>query len=132
MGISFIGMSISNRSVEIYKNEKIISRNELIAYYEFCKKEYEDSRNFEEFVNDKDLLKGFLGIAFTTYGEDEEHELQCNYDLLTEEYKYYLDEYLIYKQKQEREYLIEDLRYGTFDDFISDGIWKANEILGIE
>lgn len=111
--------------------KKSLSRDELIAYYEFCNKEYEDSRNFEEFVNDKDLLKGFLGIAFTTYGEDEEHDLQCNYDLLTEEYKYYLDESLIYKQKQEREYLIEDLRYGTFDDF-SDGIWKANEILGIE
>lgn len=111
---------------------KGLSRGELIAYYEFCKREYDDSRSFEDFLNDKDLLKGFIGIAFTTYGENEEHDIQCDFDLCTDEYKYYLDDKLIYTEKVERENLIEDLKHGDFEGFISDGIWKASEILGME
>lgn len=95
-------------------------------YLDYCEREFDD------FDDDIDLTINVLPIACTNVEENEEHELQCDYDFLHEELKYYLDDSLILNQKIDKEEMIEILKYGTFDGFISDGMSEANEILGIE
>lgn len=97
-------------------------------YLNYCEREFED------FTEDIDLTTDVLNLAYTTIldNNDEEHEVQCDYDFLHDEYKYYLDGSVILTEMRDKEDVIEELKNGSFDDFISDGIWKANEILGIE
>ena len=100
----------------------------LDAYNTFCYREYEDEP-IQELPKD-----GILHIAYTTYKFDDdcEHEIQVDFDVKNLEYLNYIDKELVLKERYNLNQVIEDLKYMSFEDSISNCVWVGFEKYGHE
>lgn len=88
----------------------------LQSLQDFEKREYDDI--FHNFIDD---VEDIIPIAYTTAGEDEQYEIQCNFNLKKLQWEEYINEELknISKRGSLKEF-IDELNTCSFDDIIRD------------
>ena len=74
---------------------------------------------------------GIFHLAYTTYefGDEEEHEIQVDFDLLNLKYLNYIDGKLVLEEPRECEQeFIDEMKACEFDDIIRDVVHKGFEL----
>lgn len=95
-------------------------RKTMECINKFCEREYLNKADFTNL--------GEVGILYSTFGENEEHEIQINADLLDKELHFLVDgEEVGTDHYDSYESMAEDMEYLSFDAYYSAAI-EAYEI----
>ena len=100
--------------------------NLLKAVNRYLVREFDEDAKLERIPED-----GILALAYTTYavGDDKEHELQVDFDLLNLKYLNYIDGKLVLEESRECEQeFIDEMKACEFDDIIRDVVHKGFEL----
>ena len=90
-----------------------------------------------EFGKDSRLTRipedGIFHLAYTTneFGDNKEHEIQVDFDLLNLKYLNYIDDVMVLEEPRECEQeFIDEMKICEFEDIIRDCVYKGYELYG--
>ena len=101
-------------------------RDLLKAVNRYLVREFDSDSALEKIPED-----GIFHLAYTTYefGDDKEHEIQVDFDLLNLKYLNYIDGVLVLEEERECEQeFIDEMKACEFDDIIRDVVRKGFEL----
>ena len=100
----------------------------LKAVNRYLTREFDEEARLRKIPED-----GIFHLAYTTYefGDDEEHEIQVDFDLLNLKYLNYIDGVMVLEEPRECEQeFIDEMKACEFDDIIRECVRKGFELYG--